>query len=112
MYDPSRTSVVLSIVFGLGLEYFLIRATARSLITAPQLVLLTPPIVFPVILTVFPDFVTSVANILGINSLISVVTLFYSFYNLFLIVIIIVALNRIYKNFRLYVIEESISKSL
>ena len=102
MYDPSKTSIVLSIVFGSSLQCFLIWATAKSLITAPQLVLLTPPVFFPALLTIFPEFVTGVASALGINSLVSLVTLFYSFYTLILILIIIVALNKIYKNFNSY----------
>lgn len=112
MYDPSRTTVILAIIFGLSLCYLLIWATAKSLITAPQLILLIPPIAFPFILTLVPDIVTSMARFLGIYSLVSVVTLFYSFYNLFLISIVIVALNKIYRNFRLFVIEESVNKSL
>jgi hypothetical protein len=112
MYDPSQTTVVLAIIFGLGFCYLLIWATAKSLITAPQLIFLIPPIAFPFVLTLIPNFVTSLANFLGIYSLVSVVTLFYSFYNLFLLTLIIVALNKIYKNFRLFVIEESVNKAL
>ncbi len=112
MYEPSHTTVVMAVIFGIALFYLLIWATAKSLITAPQLILLTPPIAFPIILTLSPDIVTSLAGYLGIYSLVSVVTLFYSFYNLCLIAILFVALNKSYKNFRSLVIEESISKSL
>jgi hypothetical protein len=112
MYSPSQNTIVLSILICAVFGYILIWATAKSLITAPQLVLLTPPIIFPIFLTLLPEFVTRIANILGIYSLVSVVTLFYSFYNLLLTAIVIVALNRIYKSFRLFVIEESVSKLL
>jgi hypothetical protein len=72
--------------------------------------LLTPPIVFPLAITLFPNLFINIAKILGINSLVSLVTLFYSFYNLLLIIIVIAALNKIYTHFRLYVIEESVEK--